>query len=177
MCNFQWSWQWFKSTAASDCCQKFKTVFLDFKKSSPFILVYAHNVFTNPDRKMHQLSRLNIANLWWVSWQFLRFRDGGGGGGRTLFQQDLLFFALLQLTLSFTFLVDYRKFRTLQWNWFSKHANMIMCNLFLTSLCVIQGLVTFQNSFFTHAPFADFALVCLWIIQGLVAPAMDNNIC
>ena len=30
----------------------------------------------------------------------------------------------------FTFSVDYRKFRILQRNWFSRHANGVMCNLF-----------------------------------------------
>ena len=36
----------------------------------------------------------------------------------------------LCLAAHFTFSVDYRKFRTLRRNWYSKHANFRMCNLF-----------------------------------------------
>ena len=34
------------------------------------------------------------------------------------------------LSAHLTFSIDYRQFRTLWQNWFSKHANVIMCNLF-----------------------------------------------
>ena len=34
------------------------------------------------------------------------------------------------MAVHFTFSVDYRKFRTLKWNSFSRHANVIMCILF-----------------------------------------------
>ena len=41
---------------------------------------------------------------------------------------------------------DYRKFRTLQWNWFSKHANMICHNLFSDSSPASDLLTTYIPS-------------------------------
>ena len=37
---------------------------------------------------------------------------------------------LFYLAVHFTFSVDYKKFRTLQRNWFSKQTNVIVCSLF-----------------------------------------------
>ena len=47
-----------------------------------------------------------------------------------LFSQSLTIVILFYLAAHVTFSVDYRKFRNLQWNWFSRHGHVIMCNLF-----------------------------------------------
>ena len=42
----------------------------------------------------------------------------------------LIIVIIFCLAAHFTFSEDYRKFRTLQRNWFSNHGDVIMCNLF-----------------------------------------------
>ena len=49
---------------------------------------------------------------------------------------------LFYLAACFSFSIDYRKFRTLQQNWFSKHVNMIMCNFFMNWLQVQAKQIT-----------------------------------
>ena len=47
-----------------------------------------------------------------------------------LFSPSWTIVILFYLAVHFTFSVDYKKFRTLQRNWFSKRTNVIICSLF-----------------------------------------------